>query len=86
MATILVRVKGVILSQLDVDESEINLGSRFTEDLHADSLDKVELIGALEEEFIVNGNEIEISDEDAEKMITVEDVIECLQAKGVTDE
>lgn len=64
------RVKQLILDQLEVDESEITLDSRFIDDLGADSLDIVELIMAIEEEF-----EIEIPDEHAERISSVGDAV-----------
>ncbi|MFZ5827991.1 MAG: acyl carrier protein [Bacillota bacterium] len=60
------KVKAIIVDQLGVEEDEVTLESSFIEDLGADSLDIVELIMALEEEF-----EIEVPDEDAEKLTTV---------------
>ncbi|MFZ5814490.1 MAG: acyl carrier protein [Bacillota bacterium] len=60
------KVKAIIVDQLGVEEEEVTLESSFIEDLGADSLDIVELIMALEEEF-----EIEVPDEDAEKLTTV---------------
>ncbi len=67
------RVKKIIVDQLGVDESKITENSSFVDDLGADSLDIVELIMAFEEEF-----DIEIPDEDAEKMKTVGDAIKYL--------
>ena len=64
------RVKEIITEQLGVDEKEVTPDASFIDDLGADSLDTVELVMALEEEF-----DIEISDEDAEKIITVVDAI-----------
>lgn len=65
------RVKKIIVAQLDIDESQVTLDSSFVDDLGADSLDVVELIMALEQEF-----NIEIPDEDAEKIITVNDAVQ----------
>ncbi len=64
------RVKEIICEQLGVSEEEVIPGASFIEDLGADSLDLVELVMALEEEY-----EVEISDEDAEKIRTVQDVL-----------
>ena len=69
------RVKEVIIDQLGVDEKEVTLEAKFIDDLGADSLDLVELVMALEEEY-----EIEISDEDAEKIQTVGDAIEYIKS------
>ncbi|MFA5524773.1 MAG: acyl carrier protein [Tissierellales bacterium] len=71
---ILEKVKKLIAEQLDVEESEITLESSFQEDLDADSLDVVELIMAIEDEF-----DIEISDEEAEKIATVKDAVNYIQ-------
>jgi acyl carrier protein len=69
------RVKEVIVDQLGVDEKEVTLEAKFIDDLGADSLDLVELVMALEEEY-----DIEISDEDAEKIQTVGDAIEYIKS------
>ena len=63
-------VKQITAEQLDIDENEITLETSFIDDLDADSLDIVELMMALEEEF-----DLEISEEDAEKIATVNDVV-----------
>ncbi|MSQ50493.1 MAG: acyl carrier protein [Betaproteobacteria bacterium] len=65
------RVKKIVAEQLGVNESEIKIESSFVDDLGADSLDTVELVMALEEEF-----ETEIPDEDAEKITTVRQAID----------
>ncbi len=67
-------VKGIVVEQLGVEEEEVSLESSFIEDLGADSLDIVELIMALEEEF-----ELEVPDEDAEKLLTVGDVVDYIK-------
>ena len=69
------RVKEIIVDQLGVDEKEVTLEAKFIEDLGADSLDLVELVMALEEEY-----DTEISDEDAEKIQTVGDAIEYIKS------
>lgn len=68
------KVKNVIVEQLGVAENNVNLESSFIDDLGADSLDIVELIMALEEEF-----DTEIPDSDAEKIVTVSDVVEYIK-------
>ena len=71
---ILEKLKGIIVDQLDVDEDQITLEASFQDDLDADSLDGVELIMAIEDEF-----DIEIPDEDAEKIATVKDAVDYIQ-------
>ncbi|MDQ7849615.1 MAG: acyl carrier protein [Armatimonadota bacterium] len=74
MATVFDRVKSIIVEQLGVDESEVTPEASFVEDLGADSLDVVELVMALEEEF-----EIEIPDEDAEKIVKVGEAVKYIE-------
>jgi acyl carrier protein len=69
------KVKKIIAEKLSVDLSEVVPEASFVEDLGADSLDLVELIMSMEEEF-----EIDISDEDAEKLVTVQDAIDFINA------
>ena len=71
MADVEERVKQIIVEQLGTDEAEVTPTASFIDDLGADSLDTVELVMAFEEAF-----EIEIPDEDAEKILTVKDAIE----------
>jgi acyl carrier protein len=79
------RVQQVVSEKLSVDESEVLPEASFTEDLNADSLDLVELIMAFEEEFSSDDVEIEISDEDAEGITTVQAAIDYLRENGVDD-
>ncbi len=74
MADIFEQVKDVVVEQLNANPDEVKPESRFVEDLGADSLDVVELVMALEEKF-----GIEIPDEDAEKIQTVEDAVKYIQ-------
>ena len=74
MATIPERLKKIIVDQLGVDESEVVPNASFVEDLNADSLDLVELIMSLEEEF-----KLQISDEDAEKITTVQEAEDYIE-------
>jgi acyl carrier protein len=85
MATLLERIKKVAADKLGVEESEIKAESSFVEDLGADSLDLVELIMALEEEFSTPDKKIEIPDEDSEKLGTVQDTINYIKNLGITD-
>lgn len=85
MATINARLKKVIVDRLDVEESRVVPTARFTEDLEADSLDLVELIMAIEEEFSGTDGKLDIPDEEAEKMKTVQDALDYLSAQGYKD-
>jgi acyl carrier protein len=75
MSNIDERVKKIVIEQLGVKEDEVSNGSSFVDDLGADSLDTVELVMALEEEF-----ECEIPDEDAEKITTVQQAVDYVNA------
>lgn len=77
MATVEERVKKIIAEQLGVEEDEVTPEASFVEDLGADSLDTVELVMALEEEF-----SIEIPDEDAEKILTVGKALDYIKGKS----
>ena len=70
-------IKEVVVEQLSVNPDEVKENSKFVEDLGADSLDVVELVMALEEKF-----DIEIPDDEAEKIQTVQDVINYIQSKN----
>ena len=85
MATVFERVRGVVVEQLGVDEAQVTSNASFTEDLNADSLDLVELIMALEETFTTPDKKLEISDEDAEKIQTVQDAVDYIKDKGIED-
>ena len=73
MSSIQERVKKIVVEQLGVSEEEVSENASFVEDLGADSLDTVELVMALEEEF-----ECEIPDEEAEKITTVKEAIDYI--------
>ena len=76
MATVYDRIRKIVVEQLGVDEQQVVSNASFTKDLSADSLDLVELIMAIEEEFSQENAELKISDEDAEKIVTVQDAVD----------
>jgi len=84
VATVFERVRKIVCEQLGVEEDQVTPTTSFVDDLNADSLDLVELIMALEEEFSDEA-QIEISDEDAEKIVTVQDAVDYLKEHGVED-
>lgn len=86
MATVYERVKKLVVDQLGVEEGDVNPTASFIEDLNADSLDLVELLMSFEEEFGGDAGSLEISDEDAEKIVTVQDAVDYLKDHGVEDE
>lgn len=85
MATVYERVKKIIVEQLGVEEEQVQPTASFVDDLNADSLDLVELIMSMEEEFSSDGGTLEISDEDAEKIATVQDAVDYLKDHGLED-
>ena len=85
MATLMERVQTVVADKLGVEESQVLPDKSFMNDLDADSLDLVELIMAFEEEFSTDDNTVEISDEDAEGITTVQLAIDFLKEHGVAD-
>ncbi|MFN0146760.1 MAG: acyl carrier protein [Dehalococcoidia bacterium] len=82
MATLFERVRDVVVRQLKVDPEEVKQNSHFVDDLRADSLDIVDLTIAIEEEFAPEA-ELEIRDEDAENIHTVQDILDFLNAHGI---
>jgi acyl carrier protein len=86
VASVFERVRKIIVDQLGVDEDQVTPTASFVDDLNADSLDLVELIMSLEEEFSKEGSPLEISDEDAEKIVTVQDAIDYIKDKGIDDD
>ncbi|MFC1908736.1 acyl carrier protein [Chloroflexota bacterium] len=85
MATIFERVKAVVVEQLGVEEGDVVPTASFVEDLGADSLDLVELIMSLEEEFSSDSQKVEIPDEAAERIATVQDTVDYIREQGVAD-
>ena len=86
MASVFERVRAVIVEQLGVKEEEVVPSASFIEDFNADSLDLVELMMALEEEFSTPNKKIEIPDEDARKILTVKDSVDYIVNLGIEDE
>ena len=85
MPSVYSRVKKVVVAQLGVEENQVTEAASFVEDLNADSLDLVELIMALEEEFSDKSKPLEISDEDAEKITTVQEAVDYIKEMGIED-
>ena len=85
MATVFERIKKIAIEQLSVEDKDVTPEASFADDLGADSLDLVELIMALEEEFSTPENKLEIPDEEAEKLLKVKDVVDYVKTKGIKD-
>ena len=86
METVFERLRKIVVEQLGVDESEAIPSARFTNDLGADSQDLVELIMSIEDGFSTPSQKVTIPDEDAEKIITVQDAIDYLKDLGISDD
>ena len=83
MATIFDKIKPIVVEQLGVEEKDVLPTSSFVEDLGADSLDLVELIMSLEEAFSTPDKKLEIPDEAAEKIVTIQDAIDYIKEQGI---
>ncbi len=83
MATAFEKIKAMVVEQLGVDEKDVVPTASFVEDLGADSLDLVELIMSLEEAFSTPERKIEIPDEAAEKIVTIQDALDYLKEQGI---
>ena len=86
MATVLERLKKIVVEQLGVEEDQVVPKASFVDDLNADSLDLVELIMAMEEEFSDGSKQIRIPDKDAENIKTVQDAIDYIKDLGIEDD
>ena len=86
MASVYDRVKAIVAEKLDVEDEAVIPTASFVDDLNADSLDLAELIMAFEEEFSDDDTKIEISDEDAGQIATIQNAIDYLKQHGVKDE
>ena len=85
MATIQERLYEIIAESLSVNIDDIKSDSSFIDDLDADSLDVVEMIMAMDSEFSSDVNDLEISDEEAENIVTVADALAFLDKKGISE-
>ena len=85
MATIFERIKPIVVEQLGAGEVDVVPTASFVEDLGADSLDLVELMMSIEEEFSNSSKKVEIPDEEAEKIITIQDAVDYLKDLGIED-
>jgi acyl carrier protein len=85
VATVYERVKKIVIEQLGADEKDVVAKASFVDDLGADSLDLVEMIMAMEEEFSTPNQKLEIPDEDAEKIVTVQDAVDYIKDQGIQD-
>lgn len=85
MATVEERLRRLVAEKLGVEEEKVVPSASFVDDLNADSLDLVELIMSLEEAFSDADTKLEISDEEAEKIKTVQDALDYLRDHGVGD-
>lgn len=83
MATIFERLKKVVVEQLGVEAEEVVPTASLVDDLEADSLDLVELRMSLEEEFSTPSRKIEIPDDDAEKVVTIQDAVNYIRDLGI---
>ena len=85
MATVYDRVKTIVADKLGVEEDKVTEEASLVDDLNADSLDLVEMIMAFEEEFSSDDQRMEISDEEAGKILTVKDAVVYLEGRGIQD-
>ncbi|OGO20103.1 MAG: acyl carrier protein [Chloroflexi bacterium RBG_16_50_11] len=83
MASVFEKIKAIVVEQLGVEEKDVVPSASFVEDLGADSLDLVELIMSLEETFSSPDKKLEIPDEAAEKIVTIQDAIDYLREQGI---
>jgi len=85
VATVFERVKKIVIEKLGADAADVVASASFVDDLGADSLDLVELVMSLEEEFSSTSRKIEIPDEDAEKILTVRNAVDYITDLGIKD-
>jgi len=83
VATVFDKIKAIVVEQLGVEVKDVVPTASFVEDLGADSLDLVELIMSLEESFSTPERKLEIPDEAAEKIVTIQDAVDFLKEQGI---
>jgi acyl carrier protein len=83
VATTFEKIKAIVVEQLGVEEKDVVPTASFVEDLGADSLDLVELIMSLEEAFSTPEKKLEIPDEAAEKIVTIQDAMDYIKEQGM---
>jgi acyl carrier protein len=83
VATVFEKIKAIVVEQLGVEDKDVVPTASFVEDLGADSLDLVELIMSLEEAFSTPERKLEIPDEAAEKIVTIQDAVDYLKEQGI---
>jgi acyl carrier protein len=83
VATVFDKIKAIVVEQLGIEAKDVIPTASFVEDLGADSLDLVELIMSLEETFSTPDRKVEIPDEAAEKIVTIQDAIDFLKEQGI---
>jgi acyl carrier protein len=86
VATIFERLKRVVVEQLGVEAEEVVPTASFVDDLGADSLDLVELRMSLEDEFSTPSRKVEVPDEVAEKLVTIQDAVDYIRDQGIEDD
>ena len=86
MATIFERLKRVVMERLGVDEDQVVPTASFVQDLNADSIELIELVMSVEDEFSNSSHKIEIPDEELERLATVQDVVNYLRGLGISDD
>ena len=86
MATIFERLKRVVVERLGVDEDQVVPTASFIQDLNADSIELVELVMSVEDEFSDSSRKVEIPDQELEELATVQDVVNYLRGLGISDD
>jgi acyl carrier protein len=86
MPTIFERLKRVVVERLGVDEDQVVPTAELVRDLNADSIELIELVMSLEEEFSSPSRQVEIPDEDLTKIVTIKDAVNYLRGLGVEDD